>query len=444
MLGLILFMSLMTYIIPAGEFATDPETGEILGDQFSFLPEQTPVSPWDALLSILPGFQNSSLVIALVLIAGGAIGVVMETGALAELVDWAVFRLKDRDVNVLVPLLFVLMGLLGGFGGGDQLIAVVPIGIMVAQKLRLDPICALAVTFMATIVGFSTSPTRVSIPQMMMGVPPYSGFLVRLGVMFLSIAIGAVYTLAYAKKIKKDPSKSLMGNTDWLNTTAHGEVKAVALRPRAVIVTILFFFMLTSVVVLLTVFKMPMSVMPAVQIPVAIICGLIYGMSFEKIGNVFAKGVSDMAFVGLVVGFAGSMSIVMSEGNIIHTIVHYACMPLRSLNGGTIAIGVSFVVLILNLFIPSATSKAAILIPIIQPMTQALGMSPQVAVQAFQVGDGFTNSLSPMLGWTAGAVQTAEVTFNKWWKFAVPLVIILTIISWVIIYFLGIMNWVGY
>lgn len=77
-------------------------------------------------------------------------------------------------------------------------------------------------------------------------------------------------------------------------------------------------------------------------------------------------------------------------------------------------------------------------------MTQALGMSPQVAVQAFQVGDGFTNSLSPMLGWTAGAVQTAEVTFNKWWKFAVPLVIILTIISWVIIYFLGIMNWVGY
>ena len=49
-----------------------------------------------------------------------------------------------------------------------------------------------------------------------------------------------------------------------------------------------------------------------------------------------------------------------------------------------------------------------------------------------------------MLGWTAGAVQTAEVTFNKWWKFAVPLVIILTIISWVIIYFLGIMNWVGY
>ena len=84
MLGLILFMSLMTYIIPAGEFATDPETGEILGDQFSFLPEQTPVSPWDALLSILPGFQNSSLVIALVLIAGGAIGVVMETGALIE------------------------------------------------------------------------------------------------------------------------------------------------------------------------------------------------------------------------------------------------------------------------------------------------------------------------------------------------------------------------
>lgn len=103
--------------------------------------------------------------------------------------------------------------------------------------------------------------------------------------------------------------------------------------------------------------------MPAVQIPVAILCGLIYGQNLDKIGAAFAKGTSGMAFVAAVIGLAGTMSLVMENGNILHTIVYYACLPLRELSLGLASVGMSAIVAFLNLFVPSASAKMAILIP---------------------------------------------------------------------------------
>lgn len=444
MIGLILFMSAMTYIIPAGEYATNPETGALIGDQFNYLGAQTPISPWDAFMLILPGLQNSSLVISMLLIGGGTTGIVLETGALDEMISWAIYKLKDQGTNVLVPLMCIIIGLLGAFGGGDQLVAIVPIGVMFAKKLKLDPIIAAAVTFMASMVGFATGPTKLMIPQIMLDIPVYSGFGMRFAIMSLAIIICAIYTLWYAKRIQKDPSKSYMGNTDWLNNVdVEDDLEEVKFNWKAALVTLIFFGQYVIIVSLMLGPKLGNAVMPAVQIIAALLCGLIYGMGFDNVGNAFARGVAGMGFVGVVIGFAGCMSEVMKQGHIIHTIVYVASKPLFGLPSGLIAIGVSIVVMFLNLFIPSASSKAAILIPIIRPMTEALGIPGQVAAQAFQVGDGFTNSITPSLGWTSGSLQTAGVEFTQWWKFSIPLVVVLMLISWVQLYFLGAIGWTG-
>lgn len=444
MLGLIMFMSLLTYVVPAGQFAVNPETGTLIGDQFAFVGSQTPVSPWAALVLMLQGFMNSSFVISMLLLSGGTIGVILGTGALDEMLNWAIYKLKDQGTTVLVPLMFIAVGLIGGFGGGDQMVALVPIGLMFAKKLKLDPICAAAVTLMASMIGFATGPTRLMIPQTMMGIPVYSGFTMRLGIMLLAIVLGAIYTLWYAKRIQKDPAKSFMGNADWLkNVDNVEEMQEVKLNPAAALATIIFFLQYAVIVYMLIVMKQPNGIMPAVQMIAALACGLIYRMKFDDIGNAFAKGVAGMGFVGVIIGLAGTMSLVMSTGQILHTIVYYATIPLRGMSAGLVAIGISLVVMVINFFIPSASSKAAILVPIIQPMAQALGVPAQVAVQAFQVGDGFTNVVTPALGWTAGSLQTADVSFPKWWKFALPLVGILMVISWVQIYFLGVIGWTG-
>ncbi len=444
MLGLIMLMSIATYVIPAGQYLTDPETGELMGDSFTFLGYQTPVSPWTALTLVLQGFMNSSYVMSLLLLGGGTVGIIMSTGAIDETINWAVYKLQDKGIAILVPMLFCLIAVQGAFGGGDQMIAIVPIGIMFARKLKLDPIMAVAITFFASFVGFAVGPTRAMTPQLMMGVEPYSGFGVRLIMMVLIILVAMLYTLRYAIKVSKDPSKSLMGNTDWLNDIAETDSREeVVLNKRALIVTFMFFAQYALIVYVNSVLGKGVKTMPAIMIIVSIACGLIYGMSFDDIGNAFAKGVGGMAFVGAVIGLAGTMSLVMTQGNIMHTIVYFLALPLQGMGQGIAAIGMSIVVTIINLFIPSASAKQAVLIPILQPLAETLKVAGNLAVQAFMIGDGFTNLITPALGVTAGSLALCGVPLNKWLKFAMPIVIIMLLISFGSLYVLGAMGWTG-
>lgn len=148
-----------------------------------------------------------------------------------------------------------------------------------------------------------------------------------------------------------------------------------------------------------------------------------------------------MAFVCMVVGMAGTISLIMQNGKIIDTIAYYACMPLQGLGSGLAAIGISCVVIVLNFFIPSATAKAAALIPIIAPMASNLGIPAQLTVQAFQIGDGFCNAISPFLGWTIGGLAIAGVPYQKWVKWVVPLIAIYLIVEFGLLIVLNSIGW---
>ena len=129
MICLLFVSSLLTYVIPAGQFMTDPETGKILGDQFQYLGAQTPVSPLQVLLLLIDGLVNSSLIGWTVMVSGATVAIVMGTGAFDEFMNWAIYKLKDKDDSILIGVMFCLMVYLGAFGGSDALIAIVPIGV---------------------------------------------------------------------------------------------------------------------------------------------------------------------------------------------------------------------------------------------------------------------------------------------------------------------------
>lgn len=447
MLGLILIFSLLTYIIPAGEFAQDAD-GKLLGDQFSYLDEQHPVSPWKASLLVLDGIMGSSLITTLVFISGASIAVLLGTGAVDDFLNWAIYKLKDKGTNVLIPIMFFLMAYLGGFGGSDALIAVVPIGVIFAKKLRLDPIVAIGVTTFATLIGFGTGPTKLLVPQMMMDVPVYSGF----GVRFLSLnffaLVGLLYLMRYVKKIEKNPELSAMGNTDWLkeiDESGASDIEETNLTWRTALIMILFFGQYLVIVAYSMLGGQDLyPFMISIYLITAIACGIIGQLSFDEIGNNFAKGLGDMAFVCFVIGLARVMSLVMTEGKILHTMVYVLTRPLMDMNLGLAAVGITIVISIINPLIPSASSKAAILMPIIKPVTEAIGLTPQVAVQAFQYGDGFTNLMSPALGWMVGSTVIADVPFSKWAKWVTPITIIMILLSFIWVYVLTNIGWVGY
>lgn len=166
-------------------------------------------------------------------------------------------------------------------------------------------------------------------------------------------------------------------------------------------------------------------------------------MTPEELGKSFAKGLSSMAFVGFVIGLARVISLILADGNIIHTIVYVLTRPLLELPKTVSSIGLTIIVALMNPLIPSATSKAAILVPIIKPVAETLGLNLNIAVMAFQLGDGFTNLISPLLGWMIGSCVLANVSFQKWFKWTFPKVIIFLLLSFVWIYVLTIMGWTG-
>lgn len=116
MFGIIVLACLATYLIPAGEFAVN-EAGQITGTDFHFLGHQTPVSPWGALMRVKSGMVGAATIAFVVMISGANINVVLETGVMDDLMNWGVYKLKDKGTGILVSMMMILMAYLGGFGG---------------------------------------------------------------------------------------------------------------------------------------------------------------------------------------------------------------------------------------------------------------------------------------------------------------------------------------
>ena len=443
LLGFLIIMSLLTYIIPAGEFATGAD-GTLDGNSFAFLGHQTPVNPWDAMLHIFSGIKGGASVIAMVLVNGGAIGAILSTKALDRVMDYSVYRLKDKGVSILVPAVAVMIAVISCVGFGDWLMALTPVGIMVAAKLGLDPLVALGITISAVLIGNSWSPINLHVVQPMMEVELFSGYGVRTLMTVVIFTLYALIITRYALKIHKDPSKSLMGDSGWLErlkSQNSEEIKAVSLNGKDVLIVFCLIFQYVVIVYLKTRFGYGNEVVLAVVIITCTICGLLAGWNLNEVGQAFARGCNNMAFICFLIGLATAMSQVMSEGHIIHTIVYFACLPLRGLSHGLAAVGISVVITGLNFLIPSLSAKAALIIPIVKPMCEALSLPAQVGVQCYQIGDTFSNALTPFMAMTVGACELAGVPFNKYIRISIRIVAPLWIVSQIALFFLANAQW---
>lgn len=447
MLGMILIVSLLTYIIPAGQFATD-ESGTLIGDEFIWLESQTPVNPIEALLDIFSGLTESAYVIMIVMICGASMQIFLDSKTFDKFLDWSIYKMQGRGETLLISVLFCLMVYLGAFGGSDALIAIVPIGVLFAKKLKLDPICAVGVSTFATMIGFGTGPTKMMVVQGLMETTIFGAFGTRFIIMNVFMIVGLLMVLRYVKKIHTNAENSLVYDDGWrpnAMTDKNTETKEAKLDWRVIVNMILFFAQYIAMT-LYSVFgdsNSVYAVMAAIMLVVAIVQGIIARMSADEIGNSFAKGAAGMAFVGIVIGMARTVSIVMTDGNILHTIVYVVSRPLLGLPGWLSSIGMMIVISLINLLIPSATSKAAILVPIVKPIGEVLGFAPEMIVQIFQFGDGFTNIVSPLLGWTIGSLAAANVPYNKWLKWALPKVLIFLGMSAVVLIVLNLVGWTG-
>lgn len=277
----------------------------------------------------------------------------------------------------------------------------------------------------------------------MIDVPIYSGFGVRLLNWLICVIIGSLFVLFYAKRIEKNPERSAMDDTDWMKDLGDGneKIEERTLNGKDVLITLIFCGQFALYLYLMLQKGMGIGTLPAVMFPAAVLCGLSNGDSFDKMGKTFENGTKDMSFLCVLIGLAGVISLIMQNGKIIATITYYLSLPLQNLSSGMATVGIAAVVAAINFLVPSASAKAAALIPIIKPMAETLGISPQLAVQAFQVGDGFMNIISPFFGVILAGIALAKVTYAKWVKWVLPLIGIFYAVQFVMLIILGNMGW---
>lgn len=443
-LGILVLASILTYVVPAGQFKLNPATKAVVPGTYHLV-KQTPVNLWTTLCNIFNGMVKSAKVMSIVIFMGGALKVIINTGAVEDFLNWAIFRLQKKGVVIIVPLMVIMFSLLSAFGGNDSFFIFTVIGVAVASKLGLDPIAGMAMTYFATGVGFGGAlKGRVLVAQGLADVPLYTGAGYRVIWLFIMTAIAVIYALWYSMRVKKDPTKSFMSDTLWLNKNVEGaEVKEEQFKPASILVILITggSFIFNAIMGVLYGWNYPQQV--AVLLIACIICGLLYKESPSQIAGDFSKGCQSMGFVAFIIGLGGAIALTMIQGNILHTIVNWVAEPLLKFNKGIGTIVIFWFNWLFNFFIISGSGQAAVVMPIINPIADAIGIQRQVAVSAFVYGDAYTNMLFPTSAQLMGALAIANVSLKNWVKFILPFLIILSILTSFFLYYLTAINWTG-
>lgn len=433
---MILVMCLLTYVLPAGTYKFD-EQGRAIAGSYHYI-EKNPVNPWQALLMLQQCIIESGLIMALMLGVGSAICVMIDTGALDEVVAYALYRLKNKSIPVLIPLVIYVFSLIGAFAGNDSMMAFVAVGMLFCRRVRLDSLVAVGMFYLSVITGQACGPTIMlcMVAQQMAGLPPISIVGIRMTIWAILTTWCAVYVTHYAWKIHKDPSKSIMGE---ILTPKEDENEVAEVKPTFRSFAVLFIMVGAFVFYAFGAVSYGWSYdwLIALSFMGAILCSALYRVNPNVVGARFLQGAKDMGGVCLMLGIAKIVGSVLMRGNVMHTITHGVVQVVERFGPGGAAIGVFIFILLFNLVVYSGTSKAFVVMPILTPMADIIGMSRQVLCVAFQLGDGFTNPFTPMSPVTMGSLALADNTpWDKWARFLLPFMTVNIIFGCALIYFL--------
>lgn len=420
---IICFVAILTYIIPAGTY--DREVGasgrmEVVTGTYHRV-EQTPASLFDVFLAIPEGISRNMLMVISVLITGGAIAVVDATGSINIGISKVVTKLGKTGGNIVLIFMFFAFSVLGGyFEFIEAALPFFPLAVAVSIGLGYDSLLGIAIALLGCMVGFAAGPAKV-IPQALAGVPLYSGFGFRVVMWFAFTIVALQHILSYAKKIKKDPSYSYVADEDTSDLALDVDkyvVEKFTWRNTCILLTLaagLITFIYMSITT-----DWYLVEYCAVFVMVGVVAGIFGKMNVNKIAETFAVGASELTAGALMIGVATGIQYVLEKGQIIDTIVHAVSIPLSAMPKFLSSICTLIFISILNFFIPSCSGKAAIIMPLLNPIADILELTRQSMVLIYQLGDGITNIIAPM-GVIFVGLAFGRVPFDKWFKFTITL-----------------------
>lgn len=432
---IIVFAVILTYIIPAGSFKRVELNGRKVVDPASFtLIEPTPATPFDIVLAVPSGMINAVALIVGAMLIGGGLECIQASGAMNVGIARIIKKIGVTKGNLILIFLFYAFALMGGFLGFiEGSIPFIPIAIAIAVGLGYDSIVGVAIAIVGAISGFTCGPTNpftVAVAQAIAGLDIYSGIGFRVAMFVLIPILSLLYILRYAKKIRDDPSKSLVADVDVSDLAfdaASFESKPFTGSHAVILLALtggIGFYVYGAIN-----WGWGFPHLGAIFVLAGIVAGIVSKLGVNGTAETFLKGASGMTGACFIMGVAYGISWILGKANVLDTIVYYLSRPLNGLPITLSAVGILLVISIINLFIPSGSGKALIVMPIVLPIAQIVGIESQVAILAYQFGDGLTNLCTPLLGVLLLALGFGRVPFSKWERFILPLVFLLVVIA---------------
>ncbi|MGD6803122.1 putative basic amino acid antiporter YfcC [Rossellomorea aquimaris] len=468
----VILAALLTYMVPKGQFETQEITymqdGEeqtktvIDSDSFSYIKDEEGnlVREGTSLFEsgggagllnyvfegLVSGDKWGSAVgvIAFILIIGGAFGIIMRTRAIEEGILKVIDRTKGKEA-LIIPIMFFLFSLGGAvFGMGEEAIAFAMILVPIMVAIGYDAITGIMITYVATQIGFATSwmnPFGVAIAQGVSDVPVLSGAPFRIVMWAVFTLFGIIYTWKYAQSIKKDPRRSVTYETDNY-FRKEGKVRnlnsSFTVGHMLVIATVAIGISWIIWGVIEHAYYIPEIASQFFTIGLAAgIIGVLFklnGMTWNDMAEGFIEGAKDLLPAALVVGMAKGIVIILggdSPGapSVLNTVLYGAGQVVGDFPEAISAWSMYVFQSIFNFFVVSGSGQAALTMPLMAPLADIAGVTRQVAVLAFQLGDGLTNIFVPTSAALMGTLGAARVDWGVWAKFIIKFMGVLFVLS---------------
>ena len=417
--ALILLAQAASCVLPAGEFERD---GQRVVPGTYHPVDAEPLPPLAFLTSIPAGLAAAQEIIFFVFLVGGVIGVVRSTGAIEAAVGWTIGRLGSRPV-------WLVGGAVGLFalgastvGMAEEYMPFVPILVTMCLALRLDAVVAVGIIYVGAGVGYACAafnPFTVLIAQDIAGVTLTSGQAPRWVLFVICGAVGVHHILRYAARVRTDPAASLVADVDYSDGFTLPDDCRFTMRRWTVLAVLaggigLFVWGVAARGWYLT-------ELSAIFLAIGLIAAVAAGVTPNRTARAFFGGAAQMTATALLIGFARTIEVVLTDARVIDTLVYGLAQPLAALPSHAAALGMLAVQTTANLFIPSGSGQAYVTMPIMAPLADLTGVTRQTAVLAFQFGDGFTNMLIPTNALLMGMLALGRIPYQRWIAFVVPL-----------------------
>ncbi|MGK2935478.1 MAG: YfcC family protein [Gemmatimonadaceae bacterium] len=412
--------AILTWILPAGAYErrADPATGREVVVAGTYAPTAAaPVGVKAALLAVPRGIVAGADIIVVILFVGGAFALLDATGALGRLVGSLVGRTRrPRTVVIVVSLAFAILGALENMH--EEIIALIPVLVVLSQGLGFGAITALAMSVGAAVVGSAfgpTNPFQTGIALRFAELPPLSMPVLRFSLFAAAVAVWIAWTLAMASRDEAGPEVTVA-------PTDHATIRDIVL---LAIVIVPFIPYVVGVVR----YDWGFNELSALFLVAGFAVGLVAGMNLSSTAAAFLKGMEAMVGAALFVGVARAISLVFTDGRVIDTIVHGLATPLAHLPGLAAALMMIPVQALLHVPVPSVSGQAVLTMPIMAPLSDLLGISRDAAVIAYQAGAGLTDMITPTNGALLAMLLGAKVSYGRWIRFALPGALLVAIVG---------------